>query len=275
MKPGINTFSWRISRKRGTDPFTYLHEKVGVLLHLITNAETDTASVLCGETLLGMIHFSRNPFHNENIYLKFDRGVILPELAEALFAELYALFACPLQIMTDSGDAQLVRFLILGGCVRARRCYSVDAAKGELSRSSDLAQVRIQSAVLGEEKYRLAAEKMFHAYLKTHAYISPFTADVDAFLTCLPDEVWYCENAFGIRALAFTEANEIAYCCGEEMSEFSAFCAALIDRLFQAHERIVFESDDCDPYAMHLRSFFTHREDESFDTYIYKGTKSE
>ena len=194
-------------------------------MHLIMNAETDTVSVLCGEALLGMIHFSRNPFHNENIYLKFDRGVILPELAEALFAELYALFACPLQIMTDSGDAQLVRFLTLGGCVRARRCYSVDAAKGELSAPCDLPRVRIQSAVSGDKKYRLAAEKMFCAYLKTHADISPFTADFDAFLTCLPDEVWYCESSGGIRALAFTEENEIAYCCGEEISEFSAFCA--------------------------------------------------
>lgn len=244
-------------------------------MRLIINSETETVSVQRGETMLGTIRFSRNPFHNKNIYLKFDRSLIRPELAETLLSELYALFARPLQIMTDSGDAQLVRFLTLGGCVRARRCYYADAEKGDLALSSALAHVRIQRAVSGEEKYRLAAEKMFCAYLKTHADINPFTADFDAFLTCLPDEVFFYESSGEIRALAFTEENEIAYCCGEEMGEFSAFCAALIDRLFQAYERIVFESDDCDPYAMHLRSFFTHPEDESFDTYIYKGAKSE
>lgn len=244
-------------------------------MRLIINSETETVSVQRGETMLGTVRFFRNTFHNKNIYLKFDRSLIRPELAETLFAKLYALFSRPIQVMTDSGDAQLVRFLILGGCIRARRCYSADADKGDLSAPCDLPHSRIERAVSGEEQYLRAAEKMFRAYLKTHAAISPFTADFDAFLTCLPDEALFYESSGEIRALAFTEENEIAYCCGEEMGEFSAFCAALIDRLFQAYERIVFESDDCDPYAMHLRSFFTHPEDKSFDTYIYKGAKSE
>ena len=64
------------------------------------------------------------------------------------------------------------------------------------------------------------------------------------------------------------EDAEIAYVYGESLQEFRAFAKALIAEMFDTYETITFEADDCDEFAMGLRSMFANRGEESFDTYI-------
>lgn len=68
--------------------------------------------------------------------------------------------------------------------------------------------------------------------------------------------VRYATGPSGEYALAFIEANEIAYCCSDDPALYSDFVDALIEELFIGYERIMFECDDCDKYMSILASMF-------------------
>lgn len=72
-----------------------------------------------------------------------------------------------------------------------------------------------------------------------------------------------------VSDFAFLEGNEIAYLGSADIGSFRDFAVNLVLSLFEAHRTLVFESDDCDPLAMGLRSLFKNQRDSSFDTYIF------
>lgn len=62
----------------------------------------------------------------------------------------------------------------------------------------------------------------------------------------------------------------IAYVCGKDLFKFKEFAQGLITEILVKYKTICFESDDCDPTAMFLKSLFKTRNEASLDTYVLK-----
>ena len=109
---------------------------------------------------------------------------------------------------------------------------------------------------------------MLDRYILTHNAISPWTGTRDDFYCNLHGMVFYNLRDGEVRDIAFIEENEIAYVCGSDVKNFHIFAEVLLSEMFKEHETVTFEADDCDEYAMVLKSLFISQLSESYDTYI-------
>lgn len=216
---------------------------------------------------LGSVRLSDNPCHKQNRYIKLNLTDADPTVSAELFEQLHRMEQRPLQAMVDSTDRQTADFLTAGGFVCKRKCYEVEARKTDWLGTAPPTMLLFTHK--GTAEYETCCRMLYDHYVQTHSSINPWTAGYLFFLEALPGEVLYDTADGEIVNFAFVEDNEIAYLYSSTPSLLPAFAAALTEEIFSAHETVCFESDDCDPIAMKLRSMFANQSERSFDTYIY------
>lgn len=231
--------------------------------------ENDRCTVWQDELCLGTVILYDNSCHMGNCYLKLELECYDTSVSAELFRTVGEVADRPLQMMVGSDDAVLVRFLTAGGFVCKRKCYEVEAGLEDYVGAAP--DISLSECGWGEKDYDRCCEMLYDHYLETHRDINPWTADYEAFLENLPNTVVYRENGGTITALVFVEENEIAYVCGTDVEQFTAFASGLISWMFERHETIFFESDDCDWASMALKSLFANQDGTSFDTYVLTG----
>lgn len=215
---------------------------------------------------LGSIALRENPYHNCRLYVDLKLDSYDPAFSRALFERLAQLTDRPLQIMTGSENAPLIRFIKEAGFRLARRCFEVEAARSDYTGDFTDA-LPLYTCRDGDAEYTGCCRRLYGHYRATHAAINPYAADFGAFRARLPETALY--DIAG--NLAFVEENEIAYVCGADMRSFREFASALVAHMFSNHATICFEADDCDPPAMELLSLFP-KPDASYDTYVKEAS---
>ena len=222
--------------------------------------------VLVSGNKVGTISFKANPLHNKHCYLDLQFESIEGIDAITVFEKLKTKVDKPLQVMISSEERKTVSFFEEAGFVCKRKCYEIEAQKkdyigGEKDDNLFVAQK-------GESIYEKCCDMMLDRYILTHNAISPWTGTEKDFYSNLPDMVICDLQDGGVDDFAFVEENEIAYVCGNDVKNFHIFAETLLTKMFRKYETITFEADDCDEYAMVLKSLFINQPDESFDTYI-------
>jgi hypothetical protein len=215
---------------------------------------------------IGTVSLYDNPGHMGNRYVKLALDRYDKSISAELFRLLREITGRPLQAMIESDNTEQVRFLIAGGFVCKRKCYEVEASAEDYV--GEQSNVPLSNTKKGEGLYNRCCEILFDHYVETHRAVNPWTAGYEAFLENLPETVVYQERDGRITALAFVEENEIAFVCSVDKPGFADFAASLITEMFERHETIFFESDDCDWPAMAMKSMFANLGNRSFDTYI-------
>lgn len=233
------------------------------MVQLETNQNHVT--VYLNDTIIGSIELYTNSWHKQNQYLKFKDFKFEAQISEEVFRKLSDMVQRPLQIMTNSENLSLIEFITAGGFVCKRKCYEIEARLGDY-----IGKVRMPHILRtqkGEAEYELCCRLIYERYAETHRAINPLTADYAAFVSNLPDCVFYPEEGF-ISSFAFVEENEIAYVYGGEDGSFISFAEMLVCRLMNEYPTICFEADNCDGTAMQLKALFKGQSELSFDTYI-------
>ena len=222
--------------------------------------------VYIDDTYMGNIVYSINPYHNGHFYLNFQLQQYDTGVAKELFDLVSKKLDKPLQIMISSEEKDVISFIQKAGFNCKRKCYEVDASVQDYIGIKTKETLSFTS--VGDALYKCCCEIIFDRYISTHKGINPWTGTKEEFFTLLPKTVFYEMDNETIRNLAFIEDNEIAYVYGEDKNKFVSFMQKLIIEKFEQNETIVFEADDCDEYAMELKTLFDNQSEESFDTYI-------
>lgn len=241
------------------------------MISIIQQSSCQYGISLSGQTI-GWVTVSLNPFHNRNRYISLHLDQYDPDIARELFPLLRKELGYPLQIMLCPTE-QMHNFLISGGFVRKRRCYTLEISPGDLSApvhsSGDLPVFRKGSGV-----YAACCGLLYDYYRATHEAVSPLTVAQDAFCSQLPDTV-ICSLSEGKPThYAFVEPDgngyEIAYVGTASVSSFPDFARSLVSQLFRKCNFLTMECDDTDPAAMAVKALFRSSDEQSFDTYILK-----
>ena len=227
----------------------------------------DVCEVYQRERSIGSLRLYNNPCHTRNCYIKPELEQLNTEISAELFKKLREMEDRPLQVMVESDESELIAFLRSGGFTCRRKCYEVEACREDYIGGQKA--THLDYCRNGEPDYEKAARLIYAHYVETHRAVNPWTADFEAFCGELPEEVICSSRGGEVVSAAFIEKNEIAYVCGADEESFEAFARSLVCAMLEKHETICFESDDCDQWAMRLRSLFKNQEETSFDTYIY------
>ena len=207
-----------------------------------------------------------NPLHNGNYYLDINFERISLENAPKVFNEFARGLDKSLQVMISSEKVAEKGMLQAAGFVCKRKCYEVEAQQQDYI--GGIGESEIVYSYADEDIYVQCCERMMDRYIMTHQNINPWTGRKERFFAELPECVAYSCADGKVAGFAFVEDAEIAYVYGENIQEFRMFAQALITEMFRKYEVITFEADDCDEFAMELKSMFTNQDEESFDTYI-------
>lgn len=216
---------------------------------------------------IGAIKTYENPFYAQNLYLKPALSEYDPVLSTELFSVLKALVNRPLEVMTESENARLSDFLKAGGFELKRRCFESEVSAADFIGGAVFSG-GLSEAAAGSGEYLSCCEILYDYHKITHRGINPLTASLGEFQKRLPKTVVFGAKDGEILNFAFVEENEIAYLGSADIGSFRDFALKLVGTIFEKYETLVFESDDCDPLAMGLRSLFKNQNDSSFDTYI-------
>lgn len=237
----------------------------------ILEEKQDEFKVFLGDRAIGFIKTYRNNFHNRNCYLKLSLEKYEVLFSKELFELLQDKVKCSLQVMISSKENESINFLEMGGFQCKRKCYEMEVSAEKLQCTEQRIMGSIEEISVckkGMAEYNLCARFMFEYYGKMHENINPLTADFTAFLTRLPEEVFYQKDNKGILHVAFVEENEIVYVGTRNNSGFKEFAETVVRKLFKKYEELCFECDDCDEAAMALRNQFDCDVEESYNTYI-------
>lgn len=215
---------------------------------------------------LGEIELYENPFHGVNCYAKVRLTCLQPAVSEELWHKIKEIAGRPLQVMVDSSDEAMIRFLSAGGFQCRRKCYEVDACAADYIGSK--INLPLFPCSAGDPAYESCCRMMYCQYLKLHEPINPWTGDFAAFCDRLPQAAVYAKNESAIESAAFLDGNEIAYVCSLDKQHFFLFAQSLLSAMFNKYDRISFECDDCDWTAMTLKNFFVNQGDACFCTYL-------
>lgn len=226
----------------------------------------DKLNIYIDDTYIGNIIYSINSYHNEHYYLKLQLQQYDTGVAKELFDLISKKLDKPMQIMISSEEKDEISFIQWAGFTCKRKCYEVEASVQDYI--GEKTKETLSFATEGDILYDRCCEIMFDRYISTHKGINPCTGTKEEFFTLLPKTVIYEMDNETISNLAFVEDNEIAYVYGEDKNKFVSFMQKLIIEMFEQNETIVFEADDCDEYAMELKTLFDNQSEESFDTYI-------
>ena len=224
------------------------------------------AIVSCGNVDLGRILFESNSFHEGNRYLTLELIDYNHVYAREIFETLHHKCGKNLQVMLSSSETKITNFLISAGFKRRRRCFEVEATQNRSPIS--IPSISLYTSTKGEELYMIACEIMYQRYIESHKAISPWTGSYNDFLSVMPETI-VCDNADFPNNFAFIEDNEIAYVCGNSADSFRLFAENILAHMFEEHETVFFEADDCDEYAMLLKTLVGNTAEESYDTYIF------
>lgn len=217
---------------------------------------------------IGKIEAYTSPFYAENLYLRLDLTQYDPSLGTELFSVLKSLAGRPLQVMAESENTVLTNFLKAGGFKLKRRCFESEVSAADFIGGA-ASGGELFEAGAGSAEYLSCCEFLYDYHKATHRNVNPLTASFDEFRKILPKTVVFSSLESAVSDFAFLEGNEIAYLGSADIGSFRDFAVNLVLSLFEAHRTLVFESDDCDPLAMGLRSLFKNQRDSSFDTYIF------
>lgn len=220
---------------------------------IIRKKSDNEYNVYYNDKSIGTVLFFYNPHHMKNCYIKLSLDFLDNKLSKELFSRLRKIAGCPLQIMSESDDTEVVAFLTSGGFICKRKCYEVEAEASDYM--GELKKISLSTAVEGETEYTQVCKQMYEYYIASHEKINPYTAGFEAFCKELPKTVIYAKSGIEIISLAFVENNEIAYVCGKESKQFKEFAQSLVTFMFSKYKTICFESDDCDWAAMVLRFY--------------------
>ena len=215
---------------------------------------------------LGTIGLKTNPYHNQHCYIALDFETYDLANAKTIFDILFEKIKKPLQVMISSEEISTISFLKEAGFLCKRKCYEVEAQKRDYIGGN--AEEQLECSQFGESIYEKCRDLMLSRYISTHDTISPWTGTKEDFYNNLPDKVFYDLDDGIVKNFAFVEEAEIAYVYGTERTDFLVFSKELMTLMFKEYDTITFEADDCDEYAMILKSFFINQSNESFDTYI-------
>ena len=188
-------------------------------------------------------------------------------MSTELFSVLKALANRPLEVMTESENARLSDFLKAGGFELKRRCFESEVSAADFIGGAVFSG-GLSEAAAGSAEYLSCCEILYDYHKITHRGINPLTASLGEFQKRLPKTAVFEAKDGEILNFAFVEENKIAYLGSADIGSFRDFALKLVGALFEKYETLVFESDDCDPLAMGLRSLFKNQNDSSFDTYI-------
>ncbi|MDD4291811.1 MAG: hypothetical protein PHX51_06240 [Clostridia bacterium] len=177
--------------------------------------------VWSGDKNVGGMAFSKNPFHAENTYLRFDPKEFDLAYAAMLFERIADAFG-PLQVMTYSDDQAMLALLKRGDFERKRRCYEAEFTK------NDLIKRESASAVLCAEsqsrEYAAFCDSMYARYQHIHINVSPMTASLTEFCKRLPNTVYYAKN--GCSNYAFVDGSDCI--CERRSAVVRRFCVWLV-----------------------------------------------
>lgn len=226
----------------------------------------EVATVYTDGNPLGTIAFSINPCHSEHTYLKLDLKDYETSKAKGLFSALKQKENKPFQVMIDEQEENVISFLCAAGFLCKRKCYEIEASLCEYIGS--YTTVKVPFASNDSTIYRECCELMLERYITTHKSISPWTGSKQQFFENLPNQVYYKMENQQIMHFAFVEDNEIAYVYGTSGNGFLNFAECLVNDLFLRYDTVCFEADDCDVFAMQLKSLFDLKYCTSYDTYV-------
>ncbi len=233
----------------------------------LAKVEGNRFSVRYGQKDLGYVEIKYNDFHAENCYIALELQEYDASIATLLFEKLATFVEGDLQVMVSSDD-EMVDFFIAGGFECKRKCYELEVGPEDL-KEEIFSKTEVKSCSHGDSIYEQCCKLMYEYYSETHQCVSPLTAPYEKFVEILPEKVLYQELGGKIVSAVFVEENEIAYMCSMDEVNFQCFASAVIDKMFQEHDEIFFECDNCDWAAMALKNLFTVVDGVSYNTYVY------
>lgn len=234
---------------------------------ILKNINPDTYELFENSHSIGTISTYRNLFHDTCSYLKFNLTKIP---TSSPFMEIRHQEQKPLQVMIESQQSKMVNFLTKSGFQCKRCCYEAKVSSTELKHPLR-AELLILPFAKCDPIYQACCHFLYQYYKDTHEQVSPLTVTETEFTAEVPTQTgYYSLNEYGQLAhVAFTEKNEIAYLCSNDLNACSAFIDSLLTETFKNYSTIFFEADDTDCAASMLLDKFKYSKTESFNTYIY------
>lgn len=230
--------------------------------------DEDKVNICVDDRNIGIIAYSFNPYHAENYYLELQLQQYDAQISMCIFDKISQRLNKSMQIMISSDESELSEFISQAGFVCKRKCYEIEADVQDYI--GELINGPLAIALDNEVVYQICRKMMLERYISTHKIINPWTGTETEFYEALPKVVYYEVENRQVINIAFVEGNEIAYVCGTDIDKFTIFAQNIVTKLFDKYENIVFEADDCDEYAMKLKSLFNNQSEVSYDTYIRK-----
>ena len=224
---------------------------------------------------IGTIALSRNSFHAGNLYLQLDLNTYDVSLSTDIFKQLWKEQEneTRFQMMCESSETELIRFIESAGFLCKRRCYECEVSENEWKQEPEFF-AEIQQYVAGDVEYEKACELLYQQYAAKHEKINPLTAAYNDFIEKLPKKIYAEASENQIQNFAFVEENEIAYVGRVNKETYATFLASVVKHLFSEYDTIFFEADDTDPEAMQLKEMFEPEDEESYNTYIMERTEA-
>lgn len=215
---------------------------------------------------IGLIELFFNPYHSTNCYVKIEFDSWNADISEELFHKIKDIAGRPLQVMVNSINVDVINFLTAGGFICKRKCYEMEVCFSDYI--GNVVNLECCRCFPGDKDYEFCCRMMYDYYVNTHKAINPWTSDFATFCSKLPETVLYNKTEDSICSIAFIEDNEIAYVCGSDEEHFCRFAQSLISLMFSEHDKVVFECDDCDAFAIILKNMFKSQADSCFCTYV-------
>ena len=235
------------------------------MMELQFSQDKHQLEVLRKATRVGKIKLYKNAFHQRNTYLRLDLDKLSPE--EAVLALLTCREKCdtPLQVMLDAGEEKSEEVLLKAGFHLVRHCTLGDFSQEDLARQL-IPSATVESTTIKNKDSLVFSQALFAYYCKNHADINPWTGSFEDFCNILPETILYDQDL--PLNFAYIENNEIAYCHGMGDESFHRFSQSLVSRQFNQYDRIYFEADDNDPYALILLGLFRPKVLDYCNTFI-------
>ena len=235
----------------------------------VKKSDSKTYEILHDQEQLGTILTYQNDFHNTCVYLKIKLNSY-PDFSP--FERIKEIEGKPLQVMIESSETELIKYLTSNGFECKRHCFCPKFTKTGLKDKLQ-SDYPIHSFSSEDPIYQKCCQLLYKHYVKISAPVSPYTADYEIFIENVPtDSGFYSlDKNDQVNNVIFTENNEIAYVVSNDKETCSAFCQSVLKRIFSKYDQTFFEADEeTDWCAMTLLHLFNYDYQESFNTYIYK-----
>lgn len=235
----------------------------------IKKTDSKTYEILYNQEQIGTISTYQNEFHNTCVYLKI-KLISYPDFSP--FEKIKEIEGKPLQVMIESSETELIKYLTSNGFECKRHCFCPEFTKTDLK---DKLQSDHPIHYFSSEDsiYQKCCQLLYQHYIEISRPVSPYTADYETFLENVPTDSGFYSLDINDRVdnVIFTEKNEIAYVASSDRETCSVFYQSVLKRIFSKYDQTFFEADEeTDWCAMTLLHLFNYDYQKSFNTYIYK-----